>query len=325
MAIQPVPDIDPAPTPGPQRGDESTFDDRMDASIRWFEVSPAQYVAMGDNVHNNATEAFNSAASALLSKNAAATSETNAASSAATALNAPGTSATSITSLSIGVGVKSFTLAQAGKLFVPGQWLMFADTSAPGTNWMTGPILTFNSGTGVGTMDANRIQGSGTISAWTVSLSPPAPVIAPQIIKVKDLKSSGTGAGTAVSADITQTRVLNTTESNTIPGASLSSNSIILPAGTYDARVRAPCGAAGAQHKVFLYNSTDSVYTLLGMSELGPSTSEAFGRFTIAAQKTFTIRHWTTTLGGGASSGLGNPSGSGQFEIYAEAEFIKVT
>lgn len=144
-------------------------------------------------------------------------------------------------------------------------------------------------------------------------------------LKVSDQKASGTAGGTSVSADITQTRTLNTTDTNTIAGASLSSNTITLPAGTYYCRFRAPAYNTTGSHKAFLYNSADSTYTLIGSSASTPTSSSGVtdsvgcGSFTITASKTFTLRHYTTT--GTATSGLGAQVTSGQVEVYAELEF----
>jgi hypothetical protein len=50
-------------------------------------------------------------------------------------IECPGTSGTSTTSLTIGTGAKSLT-AQTGKLWVPGQPVVIARTSAPTTTYM---------------------------------------------------------------------------------------------------------------------------------------------------------------------------------------------
>jgi hypothetical protein len=105
------------------------------------------------------------ASNALASANAAAAS-------AASALSAPGTSATSTTSLAIGLGSKSLTLAQTGKSFVVGQWVSLTDTANPTTQWMKGAITAFNSGTGAMTVSVVQSLGSGTIAAWTVVPTP---------------------------------------------------------------------------------------------------------------------------------------------------------
>lgn len=176
----------------PDRANRATFSALSIALDDWrknFNV-PEMVLALA-NVYNNALSAFNDAASAAASAGAAtaqallattngaaqvdlATAQANAAaSSALTAVNAPGTSATSTTSATIGMGSKSLTI-QAGKSLVPGMTIVAADTAAPDTNAMTGIITSYNSGTGalVFTVSIPPI-GSGTKTAWTVSLSPP--------------------------------------------------------------------------------------------------------------------------------------------------------
>ena len=89
------------------------------------------------------------------------------------ALNAPGTSATSVSSLTVGIGSRSLTLAQTGKTFAVGQWVQIADTAAPQTNWMHGAITAFNAGTGAMTVQVAMAAGSGTLSSWAVNPASP--------------------------------------------------------------------------------------------------------------------------------------------------------
>lgn len=96
----------------------------------------------------------------------------NAAASALTSTNAPGTNATSTTSATIGAGSKSLTI-QTGKALVPGMWIIAADTTAPATNWMAGTITSYDTGTGALVFTSIVYVGSGTLTAWTVSLSGP--------------------------------------------------------------------------------------------------------------------------------------------------------
>lgn len=91
---------------------------------------------------------------------------------AQTALNAPGTSATSTTSMAIGLGSKSLTLAQTGKSFVVGQYVQVVSSASPG-NWMVGAITAFNAGTGAMTVNVTHTGGSGTIASWTVAPAAP--------------------------------------------------------------------------------------------------------------------------------------------------------
>lgn len=101
----------------------------------------------------------------------AATSADEAAASAASALTAPGTNATSTTSMTIGTGSKTFTV-QTGKSFVVGQFVVIASTASP-SNYMLGQITAYNSGTGSITVAVGTTNGSGTLAAWTVSVSAP--------------------------------------------------------------------------------------------------------------------------------------------------------
>ncbi len=59
------------------------------------------------------------------------------------------------------------------------------------------------------------------------------------LFHVRDEKASGSHGGTSVAGSF-QTRVLNTSLTNEISGASLSSNQITLPSGTYYINARMP-------------------------------------------------------------------------------------
>lgn len=145
------------------------------------------------------------------------------------------------------------------------------------------------------------------------------------ILHVREQQTSGTNGGTSVSADNTQTRVINTTVINTIPGASLAGNTVTLPAGIYKFFGRAPSYQSG-RAVANLFNATDSTVTLIGSGAISTTTScdsIIVGVFTIASSKNFTIRHYTQT--GVASLGLGfAASVPSQVEIYTEEFFEKI-
>jgi len=82
-----------------------------------------------------------------------------------------GPTTTSTTSLSIGTGSKAFTLA-TDVAFAVGGFVIAAETAAPTTNYMIGQV-TAKSGTSltINVPDANHYAGSGTIAAWTLSVT----------------------------------------------------------------------------------------------------------------------------------------------------------
>lgn len=121
----------------------------------------------------------------------AVNSATSAQSSAQTALNAPGSQATSANNLSIGLGSKSFTLAQTGKAFAVGQYVQIVSASNT-SNWMVGGITAFTSGTGAMTVNVTAFNGSGTASDWVISLSSPFNLPSQAGNAMKFLSTNGT-------------------------------------------------------------------------------------------------------------------------------------
>lgn len=149
-----------------------------------------------------------------------------------------------------------------------------------------------------------------------------------QLLHVQDQKASGTGGGSFANA-ADRTRDLNTVVTNEITGASLATNQITLPAGTYWIEASAP-GLAVDVHRVKLHNVTDATDALLGLNActgngaaLLENRSFLCGRFTIAVQKAFELRHRCQTTNA-ASNGRGNPSNWGETEYYAEVKVWKV-
>jgi hypothetical protein len=144
------------------------------------------------------------------------------------------------------------------------------------------------------------------------------------VFNVQDQKTAGTDGGTS-SAGV-NTRALNYSQANTISGASVASNQVTLPAGTYDVVGRAP--AFGSNHtKAYLYNVTDSALALPGDSAYNAGSSvvvwsHVSGRITIASSKVFELRQYFET--GVATNGLGTGSASGQVEVYSTLQFTKV-
>jgi hypothetical protein len=147
-----------------------------------------------------------------------------------------------------------------------------------------------------------------------------------QLLHVRDEKSANTAGGSS-SATTDNQRDLNTVVINQITGASLSSNVITLPAGTFFIIASSPSNRGGT-NRAHLFNTADSSIQLLGTSEntqtadTTPTRSFINGRFTIAAQKTFTIRHYTTS--DKADNGLGIQANDGRTEVYTDVQIWKV-
>jgi len=149
------------------------------------------------------------------------------------------------------------------------------------------------------------------------------------MLTVRDEQTSATAGGTFTSG-AWQTRVLNTIGVNTITGASLSSNQIILPAGTYYLDATAP-GFNCDQHRALWYNVTDATNVLYGSNAFWVSSTTinngnaatVKGMFTITSIKTFELRHRCATTR--ATNGFGVAFGLGVPEIYSEVSLWKVS
>jgi hypothetical protein len=143
-------------------------------------------------------------------------------------------------------------------------------------------------------------------------------------IYLRDEKASNTAGGTSVAASY-QTRTLNTEVMDTGNNCTLTSNQILLAAGTYRFFARAPALNAGG-HRLRLRNVS------AGISYLGPSgytTSSSAsvcdatvrGKITVTAGQVLELHHYTQLAQ--ATTGLGTPNATGEVEIYAEIEFWK--
>jgi len=148
-----------------------------------------------------------------------------------------------------------------------------------------------------------------------------------QFLHIQDQKAANTQGGTATSGSF-QTRTLNTAVTNTITGASLGSNQITLPAGTYYMETECPAYAV-LQHKAILYNVTDAANVLIGTSGYAASTDNGHdqsfvkGRFTIAGTKVLEIRHRVNTTN--TDDGFGIASNFGVNEVYTDVRIWKVS
>ncbi len=154
------------------------------------------------------------------------------------------------------------------------------------------------------------------------------PIATFPFLKVSDRKAAGTSGG-GVSTDYTYNdRTLNTIDVNTIDGATLASNIVSLPAGTYDVIGRAPC-YAGNSHSLGLYNVTDAAMLLLGPNARAETNTQTdatvYGQFTIASTKQFKLQHYIENAGSGIISRLGlTHNRTGKLDVYAELMIRKI-
>jgi hypothetical protein len=134
------------------------------------------------------------------------------------------------------------------------------------------------------------------------------------LLIVQDEKAMGTAGGTNVAG--ANTRTLNTVVVNSIGGASLATDQITLPAGTYEIRANAPNAEVG-RNKLYLYNISDASDELIGTSYYGNALGGwnaggscwLEGRFTIASEKDFEIRHYMESAKTSTGFGIGDNDG----------------
>lgn len=146
------------------------------------------------------------------------------------------------------------------------------------------------------------------------------------LLHIVDEKAANT-AGGGFTAGSFVTRVLNTIRTDNISGASLSSNQITLPIGTYYMEASAPAFDVD-RHKCKIRNITDSTDEIIGssgfVSSVDSGANRAFvsGIFILAASKIFELQHRCQTTV--PTNGLGVGSDFGVVEIYADIKIWKV-
>ncbi|MFD1189759.1 hypothetical protein [Phenylobacterium conjunctum] len=196
-----------------------------------------------------------------------------AAASAASALGAPGTNATSTSSLTIGTGAISLTLAQTGKAYSVGQSVVIARTSAPATTAMWGVITAFNSGTGAMTVQVATGQtlGSGTFTDWTISLT----ASGTGVPGTRQISAAGLATG---GGDFTADRTI------TVTAAALAAvrtgttkTQVMTPGDTYDALAEVTLTDA-ATIAVDMSTFVNATVTLGGNRTLGNPTNAKPGQ-----------------------------------------------
>jgi hypothetical protein len=152
MAVTSPPAMTPAPSPAPQRGDRTTFSDRVDAQVTWQTNKVAEDVALAANVFANATDA------------------------AASAATAAANSAIAVAAVGVTKWVSGTTYAQGVNVWSPITFITYKrkiagagtiDPSADSTNW--NPVFPLPDTTG---KDGNKLSTNGGVLAWVPSTAP---------------------------------------------------------------------------------------------------------------------------------------------------------
>ena len=180
---------------------------------------------------------------------------------------------------------------------------------------------------GIGNLSATGTKDSTTFLRGDNTFATPSISGAYEsaLLHVRQEESSGGGSG-SISTSAWNTRTLNTVMTNEITSASLSSNQITLPSGTYYIYAYG-LGYACNKHQTKLYNTTDASDVLLGNSghahlTYGQNThSIVSGRFTISAQKVFELQSKSSSSR--STNGMGVHTGIGT-EVYTDANIWKV-
>lgn len=180
---------------------------------------------------------------------------------------------------------------------------------------------------GVASASANLVyvtngSGSGVWQKLTASqLSTTGNAFGGQLFHCRTTASTTVSGGTNVSGAFTK-RVLDSTLTNEIVGASISNGVFVLPAGTYYTEgYQNFWQTAGTQTR--LRDTTSSLTLILGASNYANNdmSSHISGRFTLASTKNLEYQYSCQTAN---SNGLGFASSSGETEIYAELLIWKV-
>jgi hypothetical protein len=147
------------------------------------------------------------------------------------------------------------------------------------------------------------------------------------VLHVEEQQASGTAGGTFTSGSW-QVRALNTTVLNTISGASLSADTITLPAGTYDINAYGVANQVNS-HMIRFQNTTSSSTVFFGSSGVANTgtTDNTYslitGRFTLSGTTTLQLQHQCQNSSSG--NGLGFAAGfSGANETYSSVFIEKV-
>lgn len=190
--------------------------------------------------------------------------------------------------------------------------------------WMFSQTATFTLGTTAatftspqGVQGAQGATGASGVQGATGPAGPPTTVTAAFYVCIQEQQPSGTASQGTFTAGAFRTRTLNSVVANDASLATLLSNQITLPAGSYRCAIRCPAQNA-TQHQARLQNITDAVTLVTGSSGSSQASSLdhsfVIGRFSLATAKVLEVQQRF-------SGGAGGPAASFGTEVYTVAEF----
>lgn len=201
-----------------------------------------------------------------------------------------------------------------------------AGATGVGTTGATGPVGATGVTGATGPAGATGPTGpAGATGATGASGAAGSSSSMPDVIVEGQQALSTNDGGFSNGAD--RTRTLNTLVRNAGSIASLSSNQITLPAGTYYIEWSAPAYKVD-DHKSWLRNVTDGTVVADGTVEIASSTdvgmSRSFGStvVTIAGSKAFSVIHRCATSN--ATNGFGPATSFGAVGVYTRVCIWKV-
>lgn len=179
--------------------------------------------------------------------------------------------------------------------------------------------------TGVPTVPT-AANGTNTTQAASTAFVLANAGVAPTTALFTQTQTQGSNASeTSLTGSTYHVRALNTTNVNTIVGASLNSNQITLPAGTYEVFAQQAYAVnTGSNVQSRWQNITDSTTTLssnvanTGQSNLVNSSASLQGQFTITGTKAFSLEIYSGVSGNGGTAANGGP------EVYVSVYLRKI-
>lgn len=318
------------PPAAPQRGDRTTFANRVDAFITWLINFVSELLSLVANLNSIAAGGayaipysfgtggtLGSAAGGWI----AVSDFSNQTGTPYFLADFKDGSGKNVSAQLAQSGASSSAVkatARLQKVGDPSKYMILNVTSYGGTSWgaLFGTVIEASSTNPFAYGDAVilYIQRTGDKG----DAGPPGSL--PSIYVRQEL-AAGTSAEALASGAWTA-RNLNTTKWNDISGASVSSSVVTLPAGGYEVEISAPATSTNG-HKVRLYNVTDGVVADVGaaayaLSTGGMSRSHLRMRFTITSPKAYRIDHFAST--GATMAGAGGAS----IEVYSEFKATKI-